>query len=376
MGYYAIINPGNYPVECIYVERMEELVKIPGMNEKSIIVQGTYDNRPQQVGVSAVYQYLGKDWYKAGLRAQDAFARLAKARGLVLEKLSQDQESFKSYTKGIKGAVKLGDFLVRNHRNVEIEVTCRTFYGQGSQQYFFFSEEDLQKHLNRQETTRTSVIIAVFQRRDDQPLEKTLCTISVDNVKELTKTIKREKQDYGWVYRILVKDTVPGFDLFAEYDAIEQEEETDKVEMGYAPYIHPLEEAYVLVAYYKNSAHLNWIVRNGMYNFRMETGRGAISLGREEASAKYILLHTKGENRTGKLFRIMDDSPRIYSKDLLIRKKYPGIPAHDFYLVYKVVPVFEKELLNREWDITKFSGYLKGYNAALPFAVPYVDLLK
>lgn len=376
MGYYAIINPENYPVESIYVERMEELVKIQGMNEKSIIIQGTCDNQPQQVGVSVVYQYLGKDWYKAGLRAQDAFARLAKARGLVLEVLSQDRESFESSTKGIKGPVKPGDFLVRNRRNVEIEVTCRTFYGQGSQQYFILSEEDLKMHLNLLKTTQASVIIAVFQRRGDRPLEKTLCMISVDKVQELSKTLKREKQDYGWAYRILVKDTVPGFDLFSDYDAVEQEEVLDKVEMGYTPYIHPLEEAYVLVAYYKNSAHLSWIVRNGMYNFRMETGRGAISLGREEASAKYILLHTKGETRTGKLFRIMEDSPRIYSKDLLIRKRYPGIPAHDFYLVYKVVPVFEKELLNREWDISKFSGYLKGYNAALPFAVPYIDLLE
>ncbi|MEI3155001.1 MAG: hypothetical protein V8S95_07815 [Odoribacter sp.] len=53
-----------------YVERIEDLVMVDGINEKSIIFQGNADNPPQQVGTSSRFLRLLKDWYRAGLRAQ------------------------------------------------------------------------------------------------------------------------------------------------------------------------------------------------------------------------------------------------------------------------------------------------------------------
>lgn len=376
MGYHVIIDPELFPVEYTYVERIEDLVVIEGINERSVIFQGHPENPPQQVGVSVDFQRLGEDWYRAGLRAQAMFARLARDRRLVLEELSQDPEHFKVYTKAVKGRVKRGDFLVRNRGNLEVEVKCRSFYGKGNEKYFLFSEDDLYKHLNMEKITKTPVVVAVFQRKEDNPLEDTLCMITVDHIQELTRSIGRVEKEYGWVYPIPVEETRPGFDLLLDYGFDDHGDVMDVVENGYIPYIEPEEEPYVLVAYYKNQKHLEWIVNNGLYNLRMGMDRGAIELGRKEVSARYILLHTKGEHHSGKLFRILDSGPRIYSREMLIRKEYPGIPGHDYYLVYRVVPVLEKELQEQLWDITRLSGYMAGHLSAFPFVVPLSELLK
>lgn len=376
MGYHVVIDPGLFPIKYTYVERIEDLVTINGINEKSIIFQGGRECPPQQVGVSVNFLHLGEEWYRAGLRAQAIFAKLARDRKLVLEELSQDSQNFKAYSNVIKEPVKRGDFLIRNRGNIEIEVKCRSFYGKGDHRYFFFSEEDLYKHLNMEKTTKTPVIIAVFERENDHPVEESLCMIRVDHIHELVDKLERREKEYGWVYRIPLKITKPGFELLGDYGLEDREDIVDIMENGYAPYLDPAEEPHVLVAYYKDQQHLEWIVSSGLYNLRMGTDRGAVTLGKKEASARYILLHTKGENCTGKLFRILDNGPRIYPRDILIRKKYPGIPRHAYYLVYRVTPVLEKEFKEQLWDISQFPGYITGHHSAFPFAVPLSELLK
>lgn len=136
------------------------------------------------------------------------------------------------------------------------------------------------------------------------------------------------------------------------------------------------DETYVLVAYYKSEAHLQWIKNVGLYNTRTEAERGSLKLGQKESGAKYILLHTENETVTGKLFKIIDEGPRVFSKEKLISENYPSEPSRNFYLVYKVEEVRDKEFVDRTWDITKLDGYTIGKDSALPFAVSLTELMK
>jgi hypothetical protein len=99
-----------------------------------------------------------------------------------------------------------------------------------------------------------------------------------------------------------------------------------------------------------------------------------LRLGPGEAGAKYLLLHTEGELVTGKLFKITETGPRIFSKQTLIEKGYPA-PTQDFYLVYKVEEVREKEFANQFWDIRKLNGYKTGHGSPLPFSVTMTELM-
>lgn len=376
MGYHVIIDPEFFPIKYTYVERIEELLSVEGISDKSIIFQGYRENPPQQVGMSGNFERLGEEGYRAELRALAIFAKLARARKLILEELSREPENAKLYSKIAKGPVKRGNFLIHNRGNIEIAVKCVSYYGKGERKFFAFSEEELQKYLNVEKATKTPVLLAVFQRRNDTPVEESFCMVEVDLIQKLIDTFGRRKKEYGWIYSIPLKITKPGFDLLVDYGLEDQEDVVDLVERGYTPYLEREEGPYVLVAYYKNQSHFEWIVDNGLYNLRMGTARGALTLGSQEAGAEYILLHTKGEFRTGKIFRILDNSPRIYSRDVLIRKKYPGLPGHAYYFIYRVIPVEERELRERVWDISKFPGYITGHLSAFPFAVPLSELLK
>jgi hypothetical protein len=135
------------------------------------------------------------------------------------------------------------------------------------------------------------------------------------------------------------------------------------------------DDTYVLVGFYKKE-NLNWIIESGLYNARAGTDRGALRLGPGEAGAKYLLLHTTGETKTGRLVKITETGPRIFSKQTLISKGYPSEPTQNYYLVYKIQELTDKELINQRWDITMLEKYKEGRGSALPFAVTLSELMQ
>lgn len=135
------------------------------------------------------------------------------------------------------------------------------------------------------------------------------------------------------------------------------------------------DDTYVLVAYYKKE-NWNWIIKSGLHNVRAGSDRGSLKLGPEEAGAKYLLLHSENETITGKILKVTERGPRIFSKKTLIEKGYPGKPSQDYYLVYKVKEVTDMEFLGINWDISKLKGFKGGRASALPFGVTLTELMK
>ena len=135
------------------------------------------------------------------------------------------------------------------------------------------------------------------------------------------------------------------------------------------------DDTFVLVGFYKNSDHLNWIISNGLYNVRTGTTRGSLRLSPKETGAKYLLLHTHDEIKTGRLLKLKENGPRIFSKQDLINKSYEN-PSQDFYLVFNIEEAIEKEFENMTWDITRLDGYDGARASALPFSVSITELMK
>jgi predicted component of viral defense system (DUF524 family) len=135
------------------------------------------------------------------------------------------------------------------------------------------------------------------------------------------------------------------------------------------------DETFVLVGFYKDEQHLEWILNSGLYNTRADSKRGSLRLGPRETGAKYLLLHSHAETTTDKLFKIIQTGPRVFSKQTLIDKKYPTVPSREYYLVYKVEKVHDIEFANRDWDITKLKDYLTSRGSGLPFATTLTELM-
>lgn len=136
------------------------------------------------------------------------------------------------------------------------------------------------------------------------------------------------------------------------------------------------DEVYVLVGYYKNQSHLDWIKANALYNARAGSRRGSLRLSRGETEAKFILLHSDGELESKKLFKVAKPGPRIYSKNDLLHKGYPGQSDEKYYLVYEIEEQELPELKDSSFNIRELPGYQPGRGSALPFSVTFAELIK
>lgn len=135
----------------------------------------------------------------------------------------------------------------------------------------------------------------------------------------------------------------------------------------------PPAETHVLVGWYKDEAHLQWILREKLYNFRMDTERGSLRLTPEVSGAQYLLLHShKGATSQG-LMRVSKEGPRVLSREALVAKRYPREPSKPFYLVYNVEPAEGFE--GYEWDYKKLPERLQNRQSAEPQTVTLDELM-
>ncbi|MCP2045130.1 DUF2357 domain-containing protein [Pontibacter sp. HSC-36F09] len=137
----------------------------------------------------------------------------------------------------------------------------------------------------------------------------------------------------------------------------------------------PPNDIHVLVGYFKDTKHLNWINEQQLYNARIDSDRGSLHLGPSEAGARYLLLHTKAQLTTGEMWRIKGKGPRVFSKKAMMKRNYPN-PSQPFYLVYEIEKVRALEFDNMKWDIRLLEKHSKGRGSALPFAVSLTELMK
>ena len=135
------------------------------------------------------------------------------------------------------------------------------------------------------------------------------------------------------------------------------------------------DETYVLVGYYKSPEHLKWIEKEKKYNFRTGTGNGSLALDFQTVSSKYLLLHTAGDKDSAKLWKIVSKGPKVYSKNDLLKLKYPS-PSHEFYLVIDLEPVTDKELMGKKWKFDGLENYKRGNASAVPFTGSLASFFK
>lgn len=135
------------------------------------------------------------------------------------------------------------------------------------------------------------------------------------------------------------------------------------------------DDTFVLVGYYKNDLHLNWVRKHNLYNFRTGSRSGSLSLGVAEVNARYLLLHGPGQTVSGMLFKLNNRAPKLFSKQDLLQKGYPE-PTRELYLVYATDPDVEPEFADMRWDVTKLPGYRANRASGLPFSVSLTELMK
>jgi predicted component of viral defense system (DUF524 family) len=139
------------------------------------------------------------------------------------------------------------------------------------------------------------------------------------------------------------------------------------------------DETFVLVGYYKNQKHLEWIKQNSLYNIRADGRRGSIPITYKELNAKFLLLHTK-ESHNAELWLIKNNYPTILSQAQMINKNYPT-PNGASYLVFEIKKQEIEELHRQKWNVKNLRKYKElikqpdGFNGTAPFTITLTELL-
>ncbi len=134
------------------------------------------------------------------------------------------------------------------------------------------------------------------------------------------------------------------------------------------------DETFVLIGYYKSPEHLDWILRNRLYNTRTGSAKGSISITSKEAGAKYLLLYTNGVTVTDKIYKINHRGPEVYSNNELLSIGYPN-PNYQSYLVFKIEKTIEKEFSQMKWDLSKLDPNHINLNQGIPIVYSLSELM-
>lgn len=134
-------------------------------------------------------------------------------------------------------------------------------------------------------------------------------------------------------------------------------------------------ETFVIVAFCKSEAQLNWILKNNLYNFRTGTDKGSLPLSNENVNAKYLILHGSDELITNKIFQLGTSGPKIYTKNNLIEKGYPN-SSGELYLVYEIEKDASEDFQSISIDIRKLAEFETHRNSAKPFSATLTEVLK
>ncbi len=134
---------------------------------------------------------------------------------------------------------------------------------------------------------------------------------------------------------------------------------------------------HVLIGFYRDQQHLDWILKNRLYNVRTDHVRGSLKLSPETIAAKYLLLHTSKMSITNLIYCLDAGGPRVVSDKHLIKLDYPSKLTCPYYIGYTLQSSksVNEEFGLTQWDIRKLSNYQSGFKAAYPFTVTLEELM-
>lgn len=137
------------------------------------------------------------------------------------------------------------------------------------------------------------------------------------------------------------------------------------------------DDTFVLVGFYNTPEQYDWIKKNKLYNFRMNSRRGSIILDKETVSSKYLLLHTHDDKDSGDLWKIVSPGPRVYSKHKMEKLAYPK-PKDKIndYLVIQIEKVTNIEFQNMRWNFRNLKNYKSHRVSAYPFTASLSELMR
>jgi len=225
MGYH-ILNYKKGNLTHRYAETKDELAGFDDIEHNSIIFEGSGNITPEVVSQSKEFKRFSYDWYRAGIKAENLFEDQAREQNMMVERINQDKKSFNNYTGSREEFIPLkrGDFIIRDHGNIEIDVKCRSFHNfeNNNEKYFRFNVEHMLRHLNMAALLHSPVLVAVFERDISlkNPVPDNIYFMDMKKMYEHRNEFFKDIQEYEhgkeYFYNIPLSMTHKGFGYIKE----------------------------------------------------------------------------------------------------------------------------------------------------------------
>lgn len=112
-----------------------------------------------------------------------------------------------------------------------------------------------------------------------------------------------------------------------------------------APFIEqPPADTKVLLGYVKNTTHLEWVHKSGLYNLRADGRPGTVVLGSDELAAKLLILYSKAFQGV-EVWKVKGH-PVVLTRTNLEEMEYP-VPGSEFYYCLQL----ETQVNVEDWDL-------------------------
>jgi hypothetical protein len=182
------------------------------------------------------------------------------------------------------------------------------------------------------------------------------------------RTSARERQSYQTYTSYQAQGPQLAEDQRALYKVVAEK-------TGHQRHTPPADTA-VLLGWYKDATHLQWIKNNGKYNFRLGNTAGALRLTPQIVGAQYLMLHGPDGAALPGLFRISqpDQGPSLVSNIELSALGYPTPPTRPAYVVFNIEPAVEFE--GYGWSFRDLPNLPSNVNQGYPFATDLAALLQ
>ncbi|HOP74634.1 MAG TPA: hypothetical protein PLC07_06210 [Bacillota bacterium] len=221
MGYHIIIK-SNECINRYYIENLDQLYDIEGIDKNSIIYQAEETWKPYLISEVDQYQKYIDRSFRIGVKAEKLFEKYADESNLILEKIDQSKKSLVKYIKQSNGKpVKRGDFLVRGYeveKLVEIEVKARKFIiDKDIGLCFGLDYTEFKRLENMMNTTKNLIVFSVYQVINDEILSEVPYFISLHEIKILNKENELKYISDGKFILIPIKHCSLGIDGINKY---------------------------------------------------------------------------------------------------------------------------------------------------------------
>lgn len=111
-------------------------------------------------------------------------------------------------------------------------------------------------------------------------------------------------------------------------------------------------ETLVMIGYFKNEQHLNWICKNAVYNWRATLSGNILTLNPIDANARLLILYNHKFPERTMYYRLRGKPIEVWNTKHLILKDYPApSPKNRKYFIMRLAEDLTPTLQVNSWDL-------------------------